>query len=120
MNLEQLLTAIKTQPMTVEFYDVMDVIAENYQYSDTTFSNADIINEAGTNHGSCKIFAFAKLQNLDNEQTLACFGQYYRNDVLNNPEGDDHGNIRRFMIHGWSGISFSAEALTAHAEELVL
>jgi hypothetical protein len=42
---------------------------------------------------------------------LACFGSYYRKDVLENPNGTDHQNIRNFMNRGWEGISFEKEAL---------
>jgi hypothetical protein len=41
---------------------------------------------------------------LNEEQTLFCFGQFYQ-VVLNNPTGDDHQNIRNFMLYGWKGIN---------------
>lgn len=91
------------------------MIDDNYSYVATRFSNGldddRLVNEAGQNEGSCKIFAFAKLHDLDVQQTLHCFGRYYRNDVLSNPAGDDHLNIRNFMKHGWNGIHFDGEAL---------
>ncbi len=94
----------------VEFDEVMNVIAENYQYSPSRFVNGVdddcVINEAGTNEGSHKIFTFAKLNDLTEEQTLACFGKYYREDVLLNPDGKDHANIRTFMRYGWKGVKF--------------
>ncbi len=62
---------------------------------------------------SCRIFAFAKIHNLSAEQTLALFGDYYRKDVLGNPDGTDHQNIRNFMRDGWAGIQFDGEALQA-------
>jgi hypothetical protein len=31
------------------------------------------------------------------KQTLACFGAYYFEDVIGNPNGTDHQNIRNFM-----------------------
>ncbi len=99
---------------TVSFQDTMAVIAEYYDYRPTKFSNGiqdPLVNEAGHNEGSCKIFAFAKLHGLDQTQTLALFGDYYRKDVLENPEGDDHRNIRTFMRDGWEGIVFNSEAL---------
>ncbi|VAW65482.1 hypothetical protein MNBD_GAMMA10-1709, partial [hydrothermal vent metagenome] len=37
---------------------------------------------------------------------------YYRKDVLQNPQSNDHQNIRNFMHSGWSGISFNARVLT--------
>ena len=112
MSVENLLTKIKQQPERVEFSEVMEVIAQYYQYQPTTFNNDDLVNLAGTNEGSCKVFSFAQLNALTVQQTLACFGTYYRDDVLKNPTGDDHGNIRRFMRSGWQGIHFSTLALT--------
>lgn len=93
-----------------DFEDCMAVINEHYDYSPTAFKNGDVANEAGQNEGSCKIFAFGKLNNLSEQQTLRCFGRFYR-DVLNTPEGSDHGNIRSFMREGWAGIVFEGEAL---------
>ncbi len=112
MTIEQLLSLIKQTPDNVEFHDVMQVIEDNYHYSPSTFNNADLVNQAGTNEGSCKIFAFAKQHQLDQSQTLACFGQYYRQDVLQHPERDDHGNIRRFINTGWDGIAFAQHPLS--------
>lgn len=117
MTVQTLLSQLQTSPETVEFKTVMDTIAAHYDYTPTRFTNgvgeSQAVNEAGTNEGSCKIFAFAQLNNLNVEQTLACFGSYYRDDVLKNPTGSDHGNIRNFMVYGWPGINFDTTALTA-------
>lgn len=99
----------------IAFQDTMTVIAEHYEYKPAEFSNGKqcpLVNEAGRNEGSCKIFAFAKLHQLTEAQTLNLFGDYYRIDVLKYPEGNDHQNIRNFMQDGWAGISFKSEALT--------
>ncbi|MCQ8106393.1 HopJ type III effector protein [Methylomonas sp. SURF-2] len=99
----------------VDFQDTMAVIAEHYDYRPCEFTNGiqqPMRNAAGQNEGSCKIFAFASLNGLDQARTLGLFGDYYRKDVLENPEGTDHQNIRTFMRDGWAGITFSAEALT--------
>jgi hypothetical protein len=112
-NLDDFLASIKQAQHSIEFTQVMKVIAENYQYKPTTFTNGDLVNESGTNEGSCKIFYFAQLNNLNPQQTLACFGRYYREDVLANPKGDDHQNIRNFMQTGWQGIEFKSVALSA-------
>jgi hypothetical protein len=96
----------------VSFEQVMQFIGENYNYLPATFSNGDLLNEAGTNEGSCKIFYFAKLNGLTEQQTLTCFGRFYREDVVNNPQGNDHGNIRNFMQSGWSKVEFNSVALT--------
>lgn len=112
MTKEQLLNLIKNKPASVEFQQVMEVIDQNYHYTPTRFSNGDIINESGTNEGSCKIFSFGKLNNLTERDTLTCFGAYYREDVLQHPDRTDHANIRTFIQQGWDGIQFDSPALT--------
>ena len=115
MTIDELLTQIKTQPDTVEFQDVIDCIEEYFDYTPRHFTNGNghdmVINQAGSNEGSCKIFSFATTEGLNEAETLACFGKYYRQDVLQNPEANDHANIRTFMRHGWKGIHFEQSAL---------
>ena len=111
MTLQEFIKQLELQPESIKFTDTMQVIADNYDYKATQFSNGTVINESGTNEGSCKIFAFAQLNKLTPSQTLHCFGDYYRVDVLQHPQGDDHGNIRNFINTGWQGIEFSAPAL---------
>ncbi len=53
------------------------------------------------------------LNNLSVEQTLHCFGKYYREEVLNDPDGESHQNIRQFIKNGYTGISFEREVLYA-------
>lgn len=111
MTLEHFFTKLKAQPERVEFTDTMAVIDANYVFTETAFSNGVQQNVAGENSGSCKIFSFAQLNELSEAQTLACFGIYYRDDVLDHPEASDHQNIRQFIINGWAGINFSTAAL---------
>jgi hypothetical protein len=111
MTLTDFSNRLKEKPKTIAFEDTMAVVEANYDFTPTTFKNGETVNEAGQNSGSCKLFAFAQLQDLSQEETLACFGQYYRNDVLNHPEGTDHQNIRNFMKYGWNGIAFEGKAL---------
>jgi len=110
-TLAELLDQIKQQEKSIEFEQVMQIIKDNYHYQPVTFTNGELINEAGTNEGSCKIFYFAQLNKLNQQQTLACFGRYYREDVLANPAGNDHGNIRNFIKTGWQGVEFKSVAL---------
>ncbi|WP_417222101.1 HopJ type III effector protein [Amphritea sp.] len=110
MDLQQFIQQLD-QPGNIDFEDSMAVIEANYDYSPTRFFNGELINEAGTNEGSCKIFAFAQLNGLSEQQTLNCFGRFYHQDVLQHPNGNDHGNIRNFITHGWSGVSFDQAAL---------
>lgn len=111
MLLSQFLKMLSEKPDSIEFNQTMSVIDDNYNFVATEFSNGLQINAAAENSGSCKIFYFAKLHNLSEEQTLACFGLYYRDDVLQHPQANDHQNIRQFMINGWKGINFSSQAL---------
>ena len=115
MTVEELIEKINTAPDSIDFATVIRTIDEAYEYTATRFHNgpgdSTTTSEAGTNEGSCKIFAFGRLNKLDEKQTLACFGEYYREDVLNHPENDDHANIRNFMRYGWKGIRFEGEAL---------
>ncbi|BBB26631.1 HopJ type III effector protein [Amphritea japonica] len=110
MDLQQFTQQLNT-PAKIDFEDTMAVIEAHYDYTPARFSNGDLINEAGTNEGSCKIFAFAKIHSLSEQQTLNCFGRFYHQDVLENPQNNDHGNIRNFMAQGWAGINFEETAL---------
>jgi DNA-binding IscR family transcriptional regulator len=107
MILEQL----NTNPETIHFSDVIEYIDEHFQFIPTAFKNGNTFNEANQNNGSCKIFSFSKLKQLSKEETLALFGDFYRTDVLGNPQGEDHQNIRNFMEFGWEGIEFLGDAL---------
>jgi hypothetical protein len=111
MTITALLEKISKTPHEVQFNEVIATIDSNYDFKPTAFKNGETINEAGQNSGSCKLFSFAKLQNLEENATLACFGDYYRKDVLENPDGNDHQNIRNFMKFGWDGIIFDGMAL---------
>lgn len=110
MTLTEFKDKLNRTPSAIDFQDTMQVIESNYTFTPTAFLNGKIKNEAGSNSGSCKVFAFAKLQGLTKEETLACFGQYYT-DVLNTPNGKDHQNIRNFKNTGFKGVSFEGEAL---------
>lgn len=111
MELNEFLQKLDAAPESIGFNDTIALIDALYDFTPTAFSNGATRNEAGQNNGSCKLFSFAKLQGLTPTQTLACFGDYYRKDVLGHPVGTDHQNIRNFIEHGWDGISFDGQAL---------
>ncbi len=102
---------LKNTPETIQFNEVIAYIDTHYDFTPAKFTNGDAVNEENQNNGSCKIFSFARLNQLTEEETLSLFGDFYREDVLKNPEGTDHRNIRNFMKTGWDGISFEKEAL---------
>ena len=113
MTLANFLEKLKQTPEIITFTETIAVIEENYDFSPTAFENGLQHNTAGENSGSCKIFAFAEIQNLSETATLSCFGAYYYDDVLKNPNGTDHQNIRNFMKTGWEGIAFYGSALVS-------
>jgi hypothetical protein len=110
-NIDNFLNKVKQIPKLITFQETIEVIDSNYNFTPTTFKNRNQLNNAGENNGSCKIFAFAKIHHLEKNETLSLFGSYYFDDVLKNPDGNDHQNIRNFMVSGWDGISFDGEAL---------
>jgi len=111
MQLDSFLQQLSSMPENITFDDTIAVIDAIYNFDPTAFSNGDLVNKAGQNQGSCKIFAFARLRGLSQQQTLHCFGSYYRDDVLKHPNRMDHRNIRNFMKHGWSDITFDSMPL---------
>lgn len=116
MQLELLLNRVRRlEP--VSFDQVMALIAEHYNYTPTAFKNGlsavRVDNDAEQNQGSCKLLGFAQLHGLDQQQTLHLFGDYYYQEVLQDPEGTGHANIRAFMRDGWDGVSFERPPLTA-------
>lgn len=113
MTLDAFLKKLNDQPESIAFTDTMAAIDATYDFTPAAFTNGEVKNEAGQNSGSCKLFAFATLNRLSKEQTLACFGAYYRDDVLKHPDGTDHQNIRNFMRYGWEGVKFETMPLTA-------
>ena len=112
MNLPQFLKLLDNPSNNVEFSDAIALINSLYEFTPTAFRNGDVENSAEQNHGSCKILSFGQMHQLNEQLTLRCFGEIYQ-AVLDSPQGDDHQNIRQFMLHGWKGVLFEASALTA-------
>lgn len=104
----ELLASIKEG--TVKFADVINFIETFYQYQPAAFTNGEAYNQATQNQGSAKVFAFAKLNELEEKDTLLLFAEHYQ-AVLASPQATDHQNIRQFMANGWGGIRFESEAL---------
>ena len=112
MQLDAFLTKLTSTPEQISFSETIATVDANYAFTPTAFRNGELENATGQNSGSCKLLSFAKLHDLSAEQTLHCFGEYYRTDVLHNPDATDHQNIRNFIRFGWSGVHFDDAALT--------
>ncbi|MFE3848154.1 HopJ type III effector protein [Flavobacterium sp. LB3P45] len=111
MSTTSFLEKLKQSPEAITFAETIAVIEANYDFTPTAFENGLQHNAAGENSGSCKLLAFAEIQNLTQAETLSCFGAYYYEDVLKNPNGTDHQNIRNFIKTGWDGIAFYGSTL---------
>ena len=111
MTLETFINKVKHTPETIEFQETISVIESHYEFTPTAFKNGDLHNNAGENSGSCKLLAFAKLQGFTKDETLACFGKYYFEEVLNDLNGAGHQNIRNFMNRGFDGLIFEGNPL---------
>ncbi len=92
------------------FADVIAFIEENYTYTPSAFTNGNQENAVNQNQGSAKVFAFAKMNNLTQDDTLKLFAEHYE-AVLQTPNGTDHNNIRQFIENGWNGVRFENEVL---------
>jgi hypothetical protein len=101
MSIALFLNKLQQTPEAITFAETIATIESNYDFTPTAFQNGKQHNGAGENSGSCKSQA----------ATLACFGSYYFEEVLGDPQGTNHQNIRNFMQFGWDGIQFEGEAL---------
>lgn len=113
MTLKTFINKLKKTPKAIDFPETMAVIESHYDFEPTAFKNGSLANGIGENSGSCKLFAFAKDQGLTQEETLACFGKYYFEEVLDDPDGNGHQNIRNFMTTGFNELSFEGIPLKA-------
>lgn len=89
----------------LKFEDVMELIDLHYEDGLIEFKNGDIVNKQGENEGSAKLLSYAAIAGLDKDTTLKLWGQFYR-EVLADPDGNSHQNIRNFMKYGWEGVPF--------------
>jgi len=111
MNIEEFKNKLKNTPETIQFSETINTIEANYNFTPTAFKNGTLQNANDQNLGSCKVLAFATDQNLTKEEALVCFGQFYFDEVLKDPNGDGHQNIRNFMNTGFEGVSFEGTPL---------
>ena len=110
IRVQQLLAQL--QAGDAKFADVIAFIEARYTHTPTAFQNGQQHNAATENQGSAKVFSFAQINDLDQQQTLNLFAEHYA-AVLATPEATDHQNIRQFMQNGWDGVQFEGQALAA-------
>ncbi|WFF37747.1 HopJ type III effector protein [Moraxella nasibovis] len=108
-QISALLNGIETGAL--KFADVISFIDSHHSYTPTEFHNGEVVNPAGINEGSAKVFSLAKLHGLNQLDTLKLFAEHYHS-VLATPNGTDHANIRNFMHYGWQGFHMAKNALS--------
>lgn len=94
------------------FSTTLEFVEQWFEFNPTAFHNGNVQNSAEQNQGSCKVLALAEYLNLDNQQTLLCFGEHFR-DVLATPDVDNHHNLRRLQRDGRTNIQFDQFPLIA-------
>jgi hypothetical protein len=109
MSVDQLVRKVNNHEV-IAFTDVIATIDATFTFVPSAFKNGNLMNDEGMNNGSCKVFSFAKMQELNETDTLFLFGEHYQK-VLETPTEEDHQNIRNFMQFGWDGIHFEKIAL---------
>lgn len=90
---------------TIAFKDTLALVEDHFDYNPKKFVNGSTESAAGANEGSCKVFSMGKLLGWSEKEVLTAFGEHYR-QVLGDPNGSSHGNIRAFMKEGWPGVHF--------------
>jgi len=110
MTLQELMAALYQHPETLMFSEVIAAIDSEFDFTPSAFTNGSLHNQETENQGSCKILCFAHKANLSEGHTLALFAEHYR-DVIADPNGTTHQNIRQFMTRGWMGVSFAKKPL---------
>lgn len=103
--IKALLEQARTQGSTLMFADTMAAIDAAFEFFGTKFVNGDVSSTSSENQGSSKILSLSQLVPMSKEDVLVLFGEHYR-DVLADPNGTNHANIRAFMKTGLDGVSF--------------
>ena len=80
MTLSALLERLRRSE--ADFEDSIAFVNAHYDYTPTRFTNGlgsdAVVNEAGKNEGSCRLFALAHVNGLSESDTVQLFGRFYR------------------------------------------
>lgn len=112
-QLLELISAAEMHP--IDFEEIISVLRGHYRLTPCTFVTGrgtprETVNPAGSNAASCLLLAVARRLGLEEQTTLNLYGRHYR-DVLADPDGSAHANIRAFMANGWQGVVFEQDPL---------
>ena len=111
MNTKEYLQNLKSGAQ-MKFSDFLDLIEQEYTFSNIAFTNNGLTNSKDENQGSAKVFYFGLMHSLDEKDVIRCFGEHYKS-VLESPKDvTSHLNIRIFLKTGWEGVSIDKKALS--------
>ena len=111
MNTQQYLENLKSG-VQMKFSDFLELIEQEYTFSNIAFTNNGLSNSKDENQGSAKVFCFGLMHSLDEKDAIRCFGEHYKS-VLESPEDvTSHLNIRNFLKMGWEGVLINKNALS--------
>ena len=74
LELSKLLAKLENK--SLDFASVLAIIDSYYDYRPTEFVNGEVHNAAGENEGSAKVFGFALLNHLTQQDTLKLFAEH--------------------------------------------
>jgi len=97
---------------TMPFSDIMKTLDLHFTFRPTAFSVGDTKSTENQNQKSLRVLSFAQLLKLSKEQTLKLWGEHYK-QVLQEPEGSSHGNIRAFLKGGFECVNAPQDVITA-------
>ena len=111
MNTQQYLENLKLG-VQMKFSDFLELIEQEYTFSNIAFTNNGLINSKDENQGSAKVFCFGLMHSLDEKETIRCFGEHYKSVRESPKDATSHLNIRNFLKIGWKGVSIDKYALS--------
>ena len=111
VNTQQYLENLKLG-VQMKFSDFLELIEQEYTFSNVSFTNNGLSNSKDENQGSAKVFCFGLMYSLDEKDAIRCFGEHHQS-VLESPEDvTSHLNIRNFLKMGWEGVLIDKNALS--------
>ena len=111
VNTKQYLENLKSG-VQMKFSDFIDLIEQEYTFSNIAFTNNGLSNSKDENQGSAKVFCFGLMHSLDEKDVIRCFGEHYQSVLVLPEDVTSHLNIRNFLKMGWKGVLIDKNALS--------
>lgn len=89
-----------------DFGNTIQAIDSILETEPVDFVNGEVPNTSGENLWSLKVLAFGKMMWFHTQEVLSMFWEYYR-EVIDNPDGNSHQNIRALQKTGIECVDIS-------------